>query len=1041
VRAGLRVCVAAVLATAAIGIAAPRVDAAVQVPDVSVIDLGSTIRDVELVGDSLWATLADQNRIAEVDPTSLAERRRILVGSGPSGIDVLEDGTLAVALYGATGYVEVDPTTEALHPVTLPLLGAPESWDIAALPGNDVLVSSAPGSGGFAYIVRVDRDADWASARVASGRIIRAAPEFGIGPGVVVVGEGFSPNSLYKLDAGDPALPIVDEDNHGDLSGTMELAVTDDGLRIHLGSGQVVRSSDLTPIGTTSDGYPVLDDAADLSYAVTEQTIRAHETTFFSTVAEYDISTCGFEAASGVANAVLVDGGDAMLVASGSRICRVQLDGTWAPVQDSSEPPVAPAPVLPIIQEADAGSTIHDIEAVGDALWTALPATSSVAEIDVGSLAERRRLLVGTGPSGIDALEDGKLAIALNGATGYAELDPVTQVVTQHTLPLLGAPQTWDVAAIPGNDVLVSSNPGSGGLAYIVKVDRDAGRASTKVASGRIIRAGPVFGVGPGTIAVGEGFSPNSLYRLDAADPALPIVAEDDHGDLAGTQLLSVTSDGSRLHLGSGQVVRSSDLTAIGVTSAGRPVVDDSRGLAYSVTNETIRAHETDTFSVTQVYDISACGFPTGWSASAAVSAVQLVDDGTALIAASGSRLCRVELFQFEPPPPPPPPPPPVAAVVSLSPARLLDTRPGYDTVDGEANGSGPTFDQSTWGLVVAGRGGVPLDAESVLLNVTVVDPVGPGFVTLFSCGDTRPLAANIAFRAGDVISNSVLTELDPDGVVCVYTERATDLVIDVTGYVPAGGTPHPVLAARLMDSRPGSSTVDGISAGSGRLGAKATRRLDVAGRGAVPSTADSVFLNVTVVDPFGSGFVTVYPCDEARPLAASITYAEGDVISNATFAALDATGDVCLYTSQGAHVVVDVTGYGLPDEPLRSLVPARLLDSRTGATTIDGAHAATGRRQGRSTYALDVDGRGGVASGAESVLLNVTAVGPSGPGFLIVYPCGEPRPLAANLTYAAGDVIGNGVLAKVAPDGTVCIYTERATHLVVDVTGYVSPD
>ena len=1039
-RAGLNVLLSVLTGTAAMAVVAPAAAAAeVDAPDVSVVDLGSSTWDIELDGDSLWVTLPNQNRVAEIDPTSMAERRRILVGAVPSGIDRLEDGKLAVALRGSTGYVEVDPATEALHTVTLPLIGAPQTWDVAAIPGNDVLVSSSPGSSGSAYIVKVDRDADWAATKVASSRIIRAGPEFGVGPGVILIGEeGSTPNSLYRLDPADPAMPIVEEDNHGDLYGTDDLAVTGDGLRTHLGSGQVVRSSDLTPIGVTSSGYPVVDDLAGLSYAVTERTIRVHETTYFSTVVEHDISACGFgEPVYGRgATAVLAAGGDAMLVASGTRVCRVQLDGQPAPAQETGPPPLPdlPAAVAPVTVGADLWTPIHDLEIAGDAVWLTLPAANQVAEMDLESLGERRRLLVGTGPSGIDALEDGDLAIALNGATGYVELDPVTEARTQITLPLLGAPQTWDVAAIPGNQVLVSANPDSGGFAYIVRVDRDRDWASDRVAGSAIIRAGPVFGVGGGTVVIGEGFSPNSLYRLDTTDPTLPIVESDNHGDLSFTQRLAVAPDGARVHLGSGQVVRSSDLIAVGVTSSGRPLVDGGRGLAYAVTGGAVRVHETETFSVTRVYDITACGFAS--SADAPVPTAQLVDDGTAMIATSGSRVCRIELLLSEDEEPPPSAP----AVVSLSPARLLDTRPGYDTVDGDATGSGPTFDRSTWGLQVAGRGGVPVDAESVLLNVTVVDPAGSGYVTLFSCADDRPLAASIAFVTGDVISNSVLTELDPDGIVCVYTERATDLVIDVTGYVPPGGTPHPVVPARLMDSRAGSWTVDGISAGVGRVPAKSTRRLDVAGRGAVPTSADSVFLNVTVVGPDGAGYLTVFPCDETRPLAASLTYAAGDVISNATFAALDATGDVCIYTERASDVVVDVTGYGLPDEPLRSLVPTRLLDSRVGTATVDGAHASIGRLGSRSTHTLDVAGRGGVPADAKSVLLNVTAVGPSGSGFVTVYPCGATRPLAASLTYATGDVIGNGVLAKVAADGTVCLYTERATDLVVDVTGYVSP-
>src|SRR4051812_30916511 len=58
---------------------------------------------------------------------------------------------------------------------------------------------------------------------------------------------------------------------------------------------------------------------------------------------------------------------------------------------------------------------------------------------------------------------------------------------------------------------------------------------------------------------------------------------------------------------------------------------------------------------------------------------------------------------------------------VSLAaPARILDTRPDGVTADGQFAGGGPRAFGSTLELQVAGRVGVPPDAASVVLNVTV---------------------------------------------------------------------------------------------------------------------------------------------------------------------------------------------------------------------------------------------------------------------------------------------------------------------------------
>ena len=51
--------------------------------------------------------------------------------------------------------------------------------------------------------------------------------------------------------------------------------------------------------------------------------------------------------------------------------------------------------------------------------------------------------------------------------------------------------------------------------------------------------------------------------------------------------------------------------------------------------------------------------------------------------------------------------------------------------------------------------------------------------------------------------------------------------------------------------------------------------------------------LNVTVVDPAGPGYVTVFPCG-AQPTVSSLNYIVGQTIPNAVIAPLSAAGEVC---------------------------------------------------------------------------------------------------------------------------------------------------
>ena len=95
------------------------------------------------------------------------------------------------------------------------------------------------------------------------------------------------------------------------------------------------------------------------------------------------------------------------------------------------------------------------------------------------------------------------------------------------------------------------------------------------------------------------------------------------------------------------------------------------------------------------------------------------------------------------------------------------------------------------------------------------------------------------------------------------------------------------------------------------------------------------------------------------------------------------------------------------------------------------------GQRSTGSVTQLVVNGRGGVASNAAAVVLNVAVTGTARGGYLTVYPCDAPRPLASNLNYSAGQTIANTVTSKVSAAGKVCIYTSAPTHLIADINGY----
>ncbi len=128
------------------------------------------------------------------------------------------------------------------------------------------------------------------------------------------------------------------------------------------------------------------------------------------------------------------------------------------------------------------------------------------------------------------------------------------------------------------------------------------------------------------------------------------------------------------------------------------------------------------------------------------------------------------------------------ARLTSVEPARVLETRSGPNdtTTDGRFQGAGRRPAESVLELTVAGRGGVPANAEAVMMNLTAVFPDGPGFFTVFPCGTKMPTASNVNYSAGDVVPNAVLAKIGNNGKVCIYTLAAADMVADINGYVPA---------------------------------------------------------------------------------------------------------------------------------------------------------------------------------------------------------------------------------------------------------------
>jgi hypothetical protein len=250
------------------------------------------------------------------------------------------------------------------------------------------------------------------------------------------------------------------------------------------------------------------------------------------------------------------------------------------------------------------------------------------------------------------------------------------------------------------------------------------------------------------------------------------------------------------------------------------------------------------------------------------------------------------------------------SAFVGLVPGRLMETRPSASTVDGQMAGIGVRGAASVTELQVAGRAGVPTDASAAVLNVTVTEAAADGFITVFPCGTDRPNASNLNYLADQTIPNAVVAKIGADGKVCIFSYATAHVVVDVNGYFPAAATLTPIVPARLVETRDGLATVDGLANGIGLRAAGSLTEVQVTGRAGIPMSATAAVLNVTAISARAPGYITVFPCGTDRPNAANLNYTAGQIVPNAVFAKLDSDGKVCVYTYAEVDLAVDVAAY-----------------------------------------------------------------------------------------------------------------------------------
>lgn len=374
----------------------------------------------------------------------------------------------------------------------------------------------------------------------------------------------------------------------------------------------------------------------------------------------------------------------------------------------------------------------------------------------------------------------------------------------------------------------------------------------------------------------------------------------------------------------------------------------------------------------------------------------------------------------------------------TVSPTRVLDTRYGIGAMKASiaplstVSFAIPDTFSSSYG--------------AVLLEVTVVNPMAPGYATVFPTGSPRPVVSNVNFQLGQNVPNMVVATVGANNRVSIFngSKGTVDLLADVQGYFAGGantgenpGTLTTVTPTRLLDTRSGLGT-----AVKGKVTPRSVTKLVVAGRSGVPANASAVAINITAVGSAGKGYITAFP-GTPRPEVSTVNFEAGQNRANLALAEIGTDGTISLYNGSTSTVdlLADVTGYfvggGTPAVD-GSYVPSstvRVIDTRQSGKS--GGYVPS-----LATLRVPIFPAGEpYASYIKAVAINVTAVGPQAAGFLTTWDGTTTVPAVSNVNFQAKHDAAGSIVVPVNDDGTISIYNGSFGNvdLIVDLDGLVT--
>ena len=253
---------------------------------------------------------------------------------------------------------------------------------------------------------------------------------------------------------------------------------------------------------------------------------------------------------------------------------------------------------------------------------------------------------------------------------------------------------------------------------------------------------------------------------------------------------------------------------------------------------------------------------------------------------------------------------------------------------------------------------------------------------------------------------------------LCVYTDAASHVIVDLQGAFVAAPAPAPVRLVRGFEP---------LSTPSRIADTRNTGRISILTI-PVPAGADAVAVNLTATAGDARGFLTAYPCGGVVPNVSNVNFGPMEPVAGSAFVPTSVADTICVATSTSVDVIVDITGSFTAGTGLRFVPaePSRMIDTRSG---VGGWAPIHGRQQ-------TIDSRVAPAD-AEAVTGTLTIVSP-------VTGCVPDR---LRLRDAAVDVerersmrglvLANALTVGVSPEGRLCLTASAVTHSLFDTTGW----